>query len=125
MLDIQRDVERFMLAADQPVSRVPKITQSDQENLYMDLIAEEYAELITAMSNKDIIESADAIADLIWVAIGLASTIGIPFDQVWNEVKRSNDSKTVNGTLMKNPETGKVMKPPTFSEPDLNPILFP
>ncbi len=125
MLDIQRDVERFMLAADQPVSRVPKITQSDQENLYMDLIAEEYAELITAMSNKDIIESADAIAELIWVAIGLASTIGIPFDQVWNEVKRSNDSKTVNGTLMKNPETGKVMKPPTFSEPDLNPILFP
>ena len=125
MLDIQRDVERFMLAADQPVSRVPKITQSDQENLYMDLIAEEYAELITAMSNKDIIESADAIADLIWVAIGLASTIGIPFDQVWNEVKRSNDSKTVNGTLMKNPETGKVMKPPTFSEPDLDPVLFP
>ena len=125
MPDIQRDVERFMLAADQPVSRVPKITQSDQENLYMDLIAEEYAELVTAMSNNDIIESADAIADLIWVAIGLASTIGIPFDQVWNEVKRSNDSKTVNGTLMKNPETGKVMKPPTFSEPDLNPILFP
>tara|TARA_Y100000389_G_scaffold204925_1_gene260893 strand:- start:4470 stop:4847 length:378 start_codon:yes stop_codon:yes gene_type:complete len=125
MLDIQRDVERFMLAADQPVSRVPKIAQSDQENLYMDLIAEEYAELVTAMSNNDIIESADAIADLIWVAIGLASTIGIPFDRVWNEVKRSNDSKTVNGTLIKNPETGKVMKPPTFSEPDLDPILFP
>tara|TARA_Y100000385_G_scaffold291005_1_gene366637 strand:+ start:35393 stop:35770 length:378 start_codon:yes stop_codon:yes gene_type:complete len=125
MLDIQRDVERFMLAADQPVSRVPKIAQSDQENLYMDLIAEEYAELVTAMSNNDIIESADAIADLIWVAIGLASTIGIPFDRVWNEVKRSNDSKTVNGTLIKNPETGKVMKPSTFSEPDLDPILFP
>tara|TARA_B100000073_G_scaffold250468_1_gene210726 strand:+ start:1598 stop:1975 length:378 start_codon:yes stop_codon:yes gene_type:complete len=125
MEDFQRDVERFMLAADQPVSRVPEVTGSDQEELYLNLIKEEYEELVTAMSEKDIVESADAIADLVWVVIGLASTIGIPFDAVWKEVKRSNDSKTVNGTLVKNPETGKVMKPDTFSEPDLLPILFP
>ena len=125
MQDLQRDVERFMLAADQPVSRVPKVTGSDQEELYLNLIKEEYEELVTAMSEKDIVESADAIADLVWVVIGLASTIGIPFDAVWEEVKRSNDSKTVNGTLVKDPETGKVMKPDTFSEPDLLPILFP
>ena len=125
MQDLQRDVERFMSAAYQPVSRVPKVTGSDQEELYLNLIKEEYEELVTAMSEKDIVESADAIADLVWVVIGLASTIGIPFDAVWEEVKRSNDSKTVNGTLVKDPETGKVMKPDTFSEPDLLPILFP
>lgn len=125
MQDLQRDVERFMLAADQPVSRVPEVIGSDQEKLYLNLIKEEYEELVTAMSEKDIVESADAIADLVWVVIGLASTIGIPFDSVWKEVKRSNDSKTVDGTLIKNPETGKVMKPDTFSEPDLLPILFP
>tara|TARA_R110002074_G_scaffold123683_1_gene259379 strand:- start:4196 stop:4576 length:381 start_codon:yes stop_codon:yes gene_type:complete len=123
MPDIQSTVESFMLKANQPPEITAKFRGTDQEHLYMDLVTEEFLELNGAFSAKDIVETADAIADLVWVLMGLASTLGIPFDPVWEEVKRSNESKVTDGKLLKNVKTGKVMKPDTYSAPDLEAIL--
>ena len=124
MPDIQTTVESFMLKASQPSEITAKFRGTDQEHLYMELVTEEYTELLEAFRNKDVVETADAVADLVWVLVGLASTLGIPFDPVWNEVKRSNESKVTDGKLLKNVKTGKVMKPDTYSAPDLEAILF-
>lgn len=129
----QDDVELFMNIGgqDYPVvscMSVPTLTSDvghpdKQIDLYMDLITEEYQELQEAYYQQDIVEVADALADMVWVIMGMASTLGMDFDNVWQEVKRSNMSKFVDGVAIKDPVTGKIKKPPTFSEPDLAPIL--
>ena len=75
------DVETFMIACDQK--------QKDfgpQAELYIDLIVEEFRELMTAYGNRDKVEIADACADLKWVIEGLEHTLQIPQQEVWDEV---------------------------------------
>jgi predicted HAD superfamily Cof-like phosphohydrolase len=125
-MNIQNDVNIFMEAADQRVLTKPEKTfdpTEDQTNLYMKLVQEEFDETLTAFFQGDTIEVADGIADMVWVLMGLASSLGIPFDQVWDEVKASNMSKVVDGKLLKR-DDGKVMKPEGYFRPDLNAVLF-
>ena len=125
----QDDVEVFMSIGgqDYPVVScldVPTITSDvdPQIELYMDLIAEEFCELQEAYMEQDVVEVADALADLVWVIMGMASTLGMDFNEIWEEVKRSNMTKFPNGIALRD-KTGKILKPSTFSEPDLAPIL--
>ena len=126
----QDDVELFMKQGlqDYPVVScldVPTITDDvdPQIELYMDLITEEYHELQEAYKEQDVVEVADALADMVWVIMGMASTLGMDFNDIWEEVKRSNMSKFPNGIALRDEVTGKILKPSTFSEPDLAPIL--
>ena len=114
----QIDVKKFMDACDQPSNE----GWGDQATLYMNLITEEYEETLCAFIDKDIVEVADGLADMVWVIMGMANTIGIPFDDVWAQVRESNMSKCVDGKVIKN-EAGKVMKPDTFFEPDIARVL--
>lgn len=126
----QNDVEDFMLIGGQeyPCSQGCHLYEDPKENddqvqLYMDLITEEYNETLEAYRNGDIVELADGLADMVWVIMGMASSLDIDFEDVWEEVKRSNMSKFVDGVAIRNPKTGKIMKPDTFSEPDLARVL--
>jgi len=126
----QDDVELFMKQGlqDYPVVScldVPTITDDvdPQINLYMDLITEEYEELKEAYEQQDVVEVADALADMVWVIMGMASSLGMDFNDIWEEVKRSNMSKFTNNIIIRDGKTGKILKPSTFSEPDLAPIL--
>lgn len=125
-INYQRDVQDFMDAADQLSDCTPQRTfdpTEPQNELYMKLVQEEFDETLDAFVKGDTVELADGIADMVWVLMGLASSVGIPFDQVWEEVKASNMSKVVDGKLMKR-EDGKVMKPETYFRPDINAVLF-
>ena len=126
----QDDVELFMKQGlqDYPVVScldVPTITDDvdPQIELYMDLITEEYHELQEAYKQQDVVEVADALADMVWVIMGMASSLGMDFNDIWEEVKRSNMSKFTNNIIIRDGKTGKILKPSTFSEPDLAPIL--
>jgi phosphoribosyl-ATP pyrophosphohydrolase len=58
------------------------------------LIMEEAGECLVALGHGDEVELADALADLIYVAIGTAVTYGIPIEKIFDEVHRSNMSKS-------------------------------
>ena len=125
-MSYQDDVNKFMEAADQRIKLVayPEFDISDpQAELYMKLIQEEFDETLDAFSKGDTIEVADGLADMVWVIMGLASSLGIPFDKVWDEVRASNMSKVVDGKLIKR-EDGKVLKPEGYFRPDINAVLF-
>lgn len=124
-MNLQNDVKMFMQAADQYTTETPRFTlQNDaQSTLYMNLICEEYAELNKAFSGRNMIETADAVADLVWVVLGLCNTVGIPFEKVWEEVKSSNMSKvSENGKILKRAD-GKILKPDTYFQPNIAPLL--
>jgi len=124
-MNTRLDVATFMRAGDQNVEiknagfYPGRLSQAD---LYMDLVTEEFNELSEAVNKKDIIETADACADLIWVVEGLMYSLGIDPQTVWDEVAKSNHSKTVEGKLIKR-EDGKVLKPETFQPPNIQKAL--
>ena len=120
-MSYQKDVEDFMTAGDQPIKKELSL-KGEQQNLYMNLITEEYRETIEAFDNDDLIEVADGLADMVWVIMGMCSSCGIDFNKVWEEVKASNMSKFVEGKAIKN-KAGKIMMHETYFKPDLKKVL--
>lgn len=120
----QTDVAIFMEACGQLVNTNPNFTQENiqQATLYMKLIREEFEELQEGFENNDIVETADACGDLIWVILGLANSLGIPMRAVWQEVATSNMSKTVEGKVIKR-DDGKILKPDTYFPPNIHRAL--
>lgn len=124
-MNTRLDVLTFMRAGDQQAhTKNPGFYpgREDQSNLYFNLVSEEFDELAVAYVKKDVVEVADACADLIWVVEGLMYSLGIDPQTVWDEVARSNASKTVDGKLVKR-DDGKVLKPETFRPPNIQRAL--
>jgi predicted HAD superfamily Cof-like phosphohydrolase len=62
----------------------------------------------------------DSLADVLYVAYGTLELMGVNADALFEEVHSSNMSKLdVDGKPIKNPETGKVVKGPNYSPPNL------
>lgn len=59
----------------------------------LSLIREEFSELEEAVKNKDLVETIDALADLIYVVQGMGSSLGLDVDRAFDIVHRSNMSK--------------------------------
>jgi NTP pyrophosphatase (non-canonical NTP hydrolase) len=119
MKDIQAQVEAFLLGQQSPGGReLPTspgtwISEKSRE-LCIKLIKEEYKELMDAIEANDFIEMIDGAADLIFVILWLMVKTGIPLEEFWEEVCRTNMAK-LHGPL--HPETGKQMKPPGWEPP--------
>ena len=76
-----------------------------------------------AINDKDIIEVADALTDLLYVVYGAGHAFGIDLDKCFAEVQRSNMSKLdKDGKPIYN-ENGKVMKGPSYLKPNLKQFL--
>ena len=118
------DVRIFMEACGQEVLNTASYEKSNEKQieLYMNLIREEFEELLEGHKNKDVVEIADACGDLIWVILGLANTLGIPMHRVWYEITSSNMSKTVEGRIIKR-DDGKILKPDTYFPPNIHRAL--
>ena len=87
--------------------------------LRRECMEEEWGELQDAIEADDVVEIADACADLIWTVLGFANVKGLPFDAIWAEVRRSNMDKILpDGSVLRN-ERGKIVKPPGWTPPDI------
>lgn len=115
-------VADFMRSGEQPVNETPVWPDQDTRLLRFKLIDEELTELSDAMLNEDIVEVADALTDLLYVIYGAGHAYGIDLDRCFAEVHRSNMSKFVDGKFIKD-ANGKVLKPKTYSPPDLTFLL--
>ena len=112
-------VKIFMETFDQEVKTKPSFSTDKINNLRYDLIKEELEELKEAMENKDLLEVADALTDILYVTYGAGHAFGIDLDKCFEEVQSSNMSKLgQDGKPIYN-ESGKVMKGPKYFKPDL------
>ena len=112
-------VKTFMETFGQEVKTKPSFSSDKINILRYDLIKEELEELKEAMENKDLLEVADALTDILYVAYGAGHAFGIDLDKCFEEVQNSNMSKLgEDGKPIYN-ESGKVMKGPKYFKPDL------
>tara|TARA_B100001057_G_C22134312_1_gene675748 strand:+ start:28 stop:399 length:372 start_codon:yes stop_codon:yes gene_type:complete len=110
----------FMKTFGQEVKNKPSFSTDKINKLRIDLIKEELDELKEAMDNKDLLEVADALTDILYVTYGTGHAFGIDLDKCFDEVQNSNMSKLdENGNAIYN-DSGKVMKGPNYFKPDLS-----
>ena len=113
-------VGTFMKTFGQEVKTKPSFSTEKINKLRIDLIKEELEELTEAMNNRDLLEVADALTDILYVTYGAGHAFGINLDECFEEVQNSNMSKLdENGKPIYN-ESGKVMKGPNYFKPDLS-----
>ena len=116
-------VKTFMKTFGQEVKTKPSFSTDKINSLRYGLIEEELEELKIAMKNKDLLEVADALTDILYVTYGAGHAFGIDLDQCFDEGQNSNMSKLdENGKPIYN-ETGKIMKGPKYFKPNLNKFL--
>ena len=97
----------FMKTFGQEVKNKPSFSTDKINKLRIDLIKEELDELTDAMKNKDLLEVADALTDILYVTYGAGHAFGINLDKCFQEVQNSNMSKLdVNGKPIYN-DSGK------------------
>ena len=116
-------VKTFMQTFGKEVKSKPSFSSEKINNLRYNLIKEELEELKQAIDKKDLLEVADALTDILYVAYGAGHAFGINLDKCFDEVQQSNMSKLGDdGKPIYNDE-GKVMKGPKYFKPDLNKFL--
>ena len=89
------------------------------------LMQEENMEYLEAAKNKDIVEIADALGDILYILCGTILAHGLQHKivEVFNEIQRSNMSKLdVNGKPVFR-EDGKILKGPNYFHPKIKEIL--
>jgi predicted HAD superfamily Cof-like phosphohydrolase len=112
-------VKIFMETFGQEVKNKPSFSSEKINNLRYELIKEELDEFKEALKDKDILEVADALTDILYVTYGAGHAFGIDLDKCFEEVQQSNMSKLdEKGKPIYN-ESGKVMKGPSYFKPDL------
>ncbi len=116
-------VGEFMKTFGQEIKDKPSLSTEKINQLRINLIQEELSELKEAMENKDLLEVADALTDLLYVTYGAGHAFGIDLDKCFDEVQNSNMSKLgEDGKPIYN-EFGKVMKGPNYFKPNLGKFL--
>ena len=116
-------VKIFMNTFGQEVKNRPSFSTEKINNLRHDLINEELSELKNAIDQKDLLEVADALTDILYVTYGAGHAFGIDLDKCFNEVQNSNMSKLgEDGKPIYN-EMGKVLKGPNYFKPNLKKII--
>ena len=118
-----KKVRTFMETFNQEVKTKPSFSTDKINNLRYDLIKEELEELKVAMENKDLLEVADALTDILYVTYGAGHAFGIDLDKCFEEVQNSNMSKLGKDCKPIYNESGKVMKGPKYFKPDLTKFI--
>lgn len=93
--------------------------------LRFNLMKEENEEYLEAVQNKDIVEVADALGDMLYILCGTIIEHGLQhkIEEVFDEIQRSNMSKLGEDGKPIYREDGKVMKGPNYFKPDFTKIL--
>lgn len=116
-------------------SNKPRVAPVNIGALRCQLIEEEARETLLAMRARfkstpklddeidwtdkdDLVQIADGLADLLYVTFGAALAYGIPIEEVFTEVHRSNMTKP----LIKN-ALGKTIKGEGYEPPDIKSII--
>jgi predicted HAD superfamily Cof-like phosphohydrolase len=108
-------------SANAPVVSLPEQTVLLRHNL----MKEENEEYLEAAQNKDLVEVADALGDMLYILCGTILSHGMQhkITEVFNEIQRSNMSKLGSDGKPIYREDGKVLKGPNYFKPNIASIL--
>lgn len=103
----------------------PHLLDDETYEFRLKFLNEELNEYASAHEERDLAKAADALIDLVYVAMGTAHMMGLPWQELWNEVQRANMAKrrAGNAAESKRGSTLDVIKPPGWTPPNIEGIL--
>jgi predicted HAD superfamily Cof-like phosphohydrolase len=111
-------VKKFQKAFNNPFAEKPTLMNIERANKRYNWMKEEIDEFIKATKNKDIVEQADAMIDVIYFALGTLVELGIEPENLFAIVQQANMSKLwEDGKPRFRESDGKVIKPPSWIDP--------
>ena len=105
-----------------PTATVPAEVTEGRIRMFL----EELEEYRAAVNNRDIVEIADALSDMLYVLLGTFIAHGLQdiAEELFDEVHRSNMSKLDERGKPIFRADGKVLKSDRFRDPDLRSIIM-
>lgn len=86
-------VGEFRKAMSLPIGDKPRFLQPAETSYFARFILEELSEYLRAVEEGHLVDAADALVDLVYVAMGCAHAMGMPFDRMFDIVHKSNMQK--------------------------------
>ncbi len=119
--DVAAFYERFGI----PAPATPRLMERKILRFRTSRLIEELMEFVDAHGAGDLAAAADALVDLVYVALGTAIGMGLPWPEIWEAVHAANMKKERAGTEARSRHrfAGDVVKPEGWQAPDLWPIL--
>ena len=99
--------------------------EENRSELRYDLMKEENEEYLDAVKDKNVVEVADALGDMLYILCGTIIEHGMAslIEKVFDEIHESNMSKLGENGKPIYREDGKVMKGPNYFKPDISKII--
>ena len=99
-IDALNQVAEFHETFNAPILDNPQIPSKERCDLRINLMQEELNEIKEAIENDDLVEISDGLCDLMYVLAGsiLEFGLGEKFVNLFNEVQRSNMSKSCSSS---------------------------
>lgn len=119
--NFHRDVYEFHKKFDIPIEKYPAFPIEELLEFRIKFMREEVQEFEEAVSRNDIGCAFDALIDIVYVALGTAIMMNVPFNQGWDIVHAANMAKVRAKTNneSKRGSTFDVVKPPNWTAPDM------
>lgn len=115
------DVKAFHAKFGVPEAQVPAFLDPAAHDFRVKFMQEELQEFIDDSRIGNMHGAADALVDLVYVALGTAAMMGLPWQELWDEVQRANISKvraSSDGSNSKRKSALDVVKPAGWRAPD-------
>lgn len=92
----------------------------------LEFIKEEVMELVTALEAGDLPGVADSLIDLAYVTMGFGHVLGLPWQELFEEVQRANMAKErcLREEDSTRGSTYDVVKPEGWEPPDITGVLL-
>lgn len=130
-----KTIEQMLIEWEEASASSVPLSLLDLLSLRQGLISEEFLEVLEALAVvqfdvmylDEIRPGAKAnllkeLCDLVYVAVGTAVKLGLPFDEGFTRVHENNMSKLVDGKIVR-AENGKILKPKGYVKCDLSEIV--
>lgn len=119
-------VAEFQTATDQTVNLEPSLLKTKETILRYELMKEENEEYFEACQNKDLVETADALGDELYILLGTINSHGMQhiIGEAFTRIHENNMTKInpETGKVLRN-EMGKIIKPKGFKPVDLTDLI--
>lgn len=120
------DVHSFHRKFSVPMATQPSLLDESTLAFRTKFLYEELVEFESSAQAADLDGMADALVDLVYVALGTALIMGLPWDQLWDRVQAANMAKRLakpDGSDSKRGSPLDVVKPEGWTAPDHRDLL--
>lgn len=119
--DMFNDIISFHSKFQLPVMEFPSFSSEEIMEFRIKFLQEEVWEFISAYKDKNVVDAFDALIDLVYVALGTARMMNLPWDEGWKIVHAANMSKlrVERKELSSRGSIYDVVKPEGFVKPEM------